>query len=173
MKKGKVVYLNGLTSTGKTSICKELSAREKYTYFVLGFDLFEETIPEWSYTDERYAKAIVAMYHAARSFSEQGQDVIIDGLIMKLPGLENHYELIKQIFIGCPLKIINISCSMEILQQRNIARGDRRENQSLEQSKIVEENIDFCFQIDSGIHSIRECADLLVKAIDFQNRIDI
>lgn len=168
MKKGSIIYLNGLTSSGKTSICEELSARKQYSFFVLGFDMFESTIPQWSYTDERYAKAIIAMYHAALSFSEQGQDVIIDGLIMKLPGLENHYKVIKQIFKGYPLKIIDIYCPMEVLRKRNIARGDRRENQSLEQSKYVEKNIDFLFHIDSGKHSVKECVDILNSVIDFQ-----
>ena len=168
MRKGTIIFLNGLTSTGKTSICEELAGRELYSFFVLGFDMFEETIPDWSYTDERYAKAIIAMYHAARSFSDQGQDVIIDGLIMKIPGLENHYEIIKQIFEGYPLKIIDVFCSMEILRQRNIERGNRRENQSLEQSKHLENNVDFLFQIDSGKYSVKECVDMLTRVVDFQ-----
>lgn len=75
--KGTIIFLHGYTSTGKTSICKELISRKKYSFFVLGYDMFEETIPEWSYTEARYAKAIIAMYQAARSFSDQGQDVII------------------------------------------------------------------------------------------------
>lgn len=167
MEKGKIVFLSGLTSTGKTSICRELEKRKQYSYFILGFDLFEETIPEWSYTDERYAKAIIAMYHAAKSFSDQGQDVIIDGLIMNFLGLDHHYSLLKEIFEGYPLIIIDIHCDMDILRQRNIERGDRRENQSEMQSLCVDKDVKYDYHIDSGIHNIKECTDMLIHIIDF------
>lgn len=168
MKKGNIVYLSGLTSTGKSSICNEIENRKQYNYYLLGFDMFEETIPEWSYTDERYAKAIIAMYHAAKSLSEQGQDVIIDGLIMKLSGLENHYLLLKELFNGYPLKVIDVFCNMEILRKRNIARGDRRENQSEQQKLKVDNDIKYFFHIDSGIHSVKECVDLLIEAVELE-----
>jgi len=166
--KGKVIFLNGLTSTGKTSMCKELISRKKHSFFVLGYDMFEEAIPEWSYTEARYANAIIAMYHAARSLSDQGQDVIIDGLIMQMEGLEHHYDELKKIFEGYPLIIVNVHCSLELLRERNIARGDRRENQSEEQSKKIVDNIDFYCSIDSGRHTVTECVDLLLNSIELQ-----
>ncbi|WP_167958015.1 phosphotransferase-like protein [Anaerosporobacter faecicola] len=162
---GDIIYLSGLTSTGKSSMIKELTSRKKQMFFVLGFDMFEETIPEWAYTQEYYSNAIIAMYHAARSLSEQGHDVIIDGLIMKMKGLEHHYEELTKIFEGYPLKIINVHCSFEVLRQRNIARGDRRENQSMEQSKFVEENIPYYYSIDSERNTIAQCVDLLLSKI--------
>lgn len=167
VEKGKIIFLSGLTSTGKTSICKELERRKQYSYFILGFDLFEETIPEWSYTDERYAKAIIAMYYAAKSFSDQGQDVIIDGLIMIFSGLDHHYALLKEIFEGYPLIIINVHSDMNILRQRNIERGDRRENQSEMQSLCVDKDVKYDYHINSGIHNIEECTDMLIHMIDF------
>jgi chloramphenicol 3-O-phosphotransferase len=92
---------------------------------LLGFDLFEETIPEWAAEIHAYyANAIIAMYCAARSFSEQGQDVIIDGLVMNISGLEEHYKTMKEIFEGYPLKMVDIHCPLEICKQRNISRGD-------------------------------------------------
>lgn len=166
--KGTIIYLHGYSSTGKTSMCRELEARKKYAYYVLGFDLFEETIPEWSYTEARYSDAIIAMYHAARCLSDQGQDVIIDGLIMQMEGLEHHYDTLQEIFRGYPLKIINVHCPFDILRKRNLARGDRRANQSEVQSAKVLDDIAFDCCIDSGSHSIAECVDLLLAAVDFR-----
>ena len=163
---GNIVFLNGLTSSGKTSIINELVARRTNMFFVLGFDLFEETIPEWAADIQAYyANAIIAMYCAARSFSEQGQDVIIDGLVMNISGLEEHYKILKEIFKGYPLKMVNIHCPLEICRQRNISRGDRNENQSLEQDKIAEKNIEYELCIDTSLHTIKDCADLLLANI--------
>ena len=170
MEKGKIVFLSGLTSTGKTSICKELEKRKKYPYFVMGFDLFEETIPEWSYTEERYAKAIISMYYAARYLADQGQDVIIDGLIMNFHGIDHHYALLKDIFNGYPLKIIDVHCDMDTLRQRNIERGDRRENQSEAQKLRVDKDVIYDYHIDSGVYSIAECADMLVEMVGLSGK---
>ena len=65
-------------------------------------------------------------------------------------------------------KIINVHCSFEILRERNIARGDRRVNQSEVQSTKAVDDIDFCCSIDSGKHSVAECVDLLLKAVELQ-----
>ncbi len=163
---GNIVFLNGLTSSGKTSIINEIISRKTNIFFVLGFDLFEETIPKWvADVDLYYANAIIAMYYAARSFSEQGQDVIIDGLVMNIDGLEQHYKLLLEIFKGYPLCMVNVHCPLDICKQRNISRGDRRENQSLEQNKIAEKNIEYVLSIDTSVHNVQECADLLVSKI--------
>ena len=167
MKKlGKIVFLNGLTSSGKTSIVNEIIARKTNLFFVLGFDLFEETLPDWAADVESYySNAIIAMYHAARSLSDQGRDVLIDGLVMEIEGLNFHYTTLREIFSGYPLKIVNVYCPLEVCRRRNILRGDRRENQSFEQSKIAETNISYTLSIDTSVHTVQECADLLLSKI--------
>lgn len=149
-------------------MCRELTARRKYAFFVLGFDLAEETIPEWSYTDARYAQAVLAMYHAAHSLSDQGQDVIIDGLIMQMDGLEHHYDTLRRIFEGYPLILVDVYCPLEQLRQRNLARGDRWENQSELQSQKVVDEIHFACRIDSGRLSVPECVDRLLEFVPLQ-----
>lgn len=164
MKKGNLYYLNGLTSTGKSSLLREMQARKSRIFYTLGFDLFEETLPEWCAADSRlYAQAIRAMYAAAKCLSDQGQEVFIDGLIMNIDGLEHHYEALKEIFAGYPLHIVSLTCAPEILRRRNLARGDRRENQSEEQYRITEHNLDSWLTLDTGSLSIAQCADLLLS----------
>ena len=65
-------------------------------------------------------------------------------------------------------KIINVYCPFEILRERNIARGDRRVNQSEVQSTKVVDDIDFYCSIDSGNHTVAECVDLLLEAVKLQ-----
>lgn len=164
MRKGRIIFLNGVTSTGKTSIVNEIFTREGELYYALSYDLFEETIPVWA-VDEgtHYSEAIIAMYYAACGFSSQGRDVLIDGLIMNLPGLEEHYKKLKQIFEGYPLEIVEVYCPLEICRKRNIERGDRAENKSEIQMEVMEKNIPYNYTIDTSRHSVIECADLILK----------
>ena len=107
MQRGRIVYLSGLTSTGKSSIVRALQSRTDCLWCALGFDLFEETLPVWAADDSAlYAKAIRAMYAAAKSFSDQGLDVLIDGLLMDQPGLAPHGRAVEETFSGYPLTLV-------------------------------------------------------------------
>ncbi len=164
MEKGNIVFLNGVTSSGKTSIVKELSRRNDILFFNLGYDLFEETIPEWAVGEnDNYAIAILAMYEAAKGFSDQGQDVLIDGLIMNMPGLTNHYQRVKAIFEHYPLQIVHVYCPFDICRKRNIIRGDRRIDQSERQWEIAEKNIDYRLVLDTSELTVDDCADIIIK----------
>ncbi len=159
---GRIFYLSGLTSTGKTSIINELVSRREWRFCVLGFDMFEEAIPQWAYSDSAYSDAIRAMYHAARSLCRSGHDVIIDGLIMNLPGLEQHYTALKEILEGCPLRLIRLICSPEELRRRNENRGDRRFEQSEAQAKFEEQSANYELTLNTETTSIKQCADILL-----------
>ena len=46
MKKGSILFLNGVTSAGKTSIVDALQNRDDIFFYVVANDLFEQTIGE-------------------------------------------------------------------------------------------------------------------------------
>ena len=68
MKKGRILFLNGVTSAGKTSIVDALQNRDDIFFYVVANDLFQQTIGE-KYLQEDYWKylseVIVLMYHTA------------------------------------------------------------------------------------------------------------
>ena len=55
MKKGRILFLNGVTSAGKTSIVDALQNRDDIFFYVVANDLFEQTIGE-KYLQEDYWK---------------------------------------------------------------------------------------------------------------------
>ena len=59
MEKGRILFLNGVTSAGKTSIVEALQERERPFFYVVANDLFQETVGErflrenyWKYLAE-------------------------------------------------------------------------------------------------------------------------
>ena len=170
MQKGRIVYLSGLTSTGKSSIVKALQSRSDHLWCALGFDLFEETLPVWAADDSAlYARAIRAMYAAAKSFSDQGVDVLIDGLLMDQPGLAPHGSAVEETFAGYPLTLVQVTCPFDELRQRNIARGDRRPDQSEQQAKLVDPNAKYHIVLDTSARTPEQCAQALLDALRQQH----
>ena len=168
MEKGRIIFLNGVTSTGKTSIVEALQARRDVFFYVVANDLFEEMVGE-EYLRENYWKylgeVIIMMYHTAKLFSDMGKNVIIDGILVEREGVAPHYEQLREILRDNPLDIVEVFCPLEICRQRNIARGDRYESQSEEQAALMAKNISYSFRVDTGKLSSEECADAIVKAL--------
>lgn len=173
MEKGKIVFLNGVTSTGKTSIVDAIQSQSEVFFYVVANDLFEEMVGD-RYLRENYWKylseAIIMMYHTARLFSDQGKNVLIDGILVEEDQLKPHYETVKTLFAGYPLDIVEIYCPLEICRKRNIARGDRGEEQSAWQHSIMASNIDYRYSVDTSVLSPGECADEILNAIFAGNK---
>lgn len=168
MKKGRIIFLNGVTSTGKTSIVEALQERDDVFFYVVANDLFEQMIGEkylqadyWKYLSE----AIIMMYHTARLFSDMGHNVIIDGILVEQPLLRPHYQRLQEILRDNPLDIVEVFCPLEICRQRNLQRGDRYEDQSREQHEIMAEGIRYSCRVETDKYSPEECADQIMASL--------
>ncbi|MFD0716358.1 AAA family ATPase [Paenibacillus sp. GCM10027626] len=168
MDRGKILFLNGITSSGKTSIVDAIQLKSDEFYYVVANDLFEEMIGE-RYLREDYWKylsdAIMMMYHTARLFSDHGKNVLIDGIMVERPELKPHYDKVKDIFSGYPLYIVEVFCPLEICRQRNIERGDRAEDQSDWQNKIMAKDIPYNCTVNTHLNTPEECAELILKKL--------
>ncbi len=177
MKKGRIIFLNGVTSSGKTSIVDALQEREDIFFYVVANDLFEQTVGD-KYLRENYWKylsdVIIMMYHTAKLYSDMGKNVLIDGILVEREEIKPHYERLLEILKDNPLDIVEVYCPVDICRERNIMRGDRYETQSEEQLELMAKNIKYSAKVDTSVHSSAECADIIVKELfetDFRGNI--
>ena len=166
MDKGRIIYLNGVTSSGKTSIVEALQARRDVFFYVVANDLFQEMVGE-EYLKEDYWKylgeVIILMYHTAKLFSDLGKNVIIDSILVERDGVSPHYERMREILRDNPLDIVEVFCPLNLCRQRNLDRGDRYETQSEEQAELMAKNIRYSLRVDTGRLSPEECAGEILK----------
>lgn len=171
MEKGRIIFLNGVTSSGKTSIVEALQRRHDVFFHVVANDLFQWMVGD-EYLEEDYWKylseAIIMMYHAARTFSDMGKNILIDGILVEQPEIRPHYEKLKEIFEGYPLDVVELRCPLSICRERNIARGDRYETQSEEQAAIMAEGIEYSCHVDTNLHTPEECAELIMQELFYK-----
>ena len=166
--KGRIIFLNGVTSSGKTSIVEALQERDDVFFYVVANDLFQEMVGDkylrknyWKYLSE----VIIMMYHTAKLYSDMGKNVLIDGILVEREEIKPHYQKLLEILKDNPLDVVEIYCPLEICRQRNIARGDRYETQSQEQYDLIAENIEYSMRVDTSVNSSAECAELIVKTL--------
>jgi adenylylsulfate kinase/chloramphenicol 3-O phosphotransferase len=168
MEKGRIIFLNGVTSAGKTSIVEALQERDDVFFYVVANDLFQEMVGEkflqenyWKYLSE----VIIMMYHTAKLYSDMGKNVLIDGILVEREEIKPHYQQLLEIMRDNPLDIVEVYCPLDICRARNIARGDRYESQSDEQHELMAQNIEYALRVDTSLHSPAECAERIVKGL--------
>ena len=168
MENGRIIFLNGVTSSGKTSIVESLQNQEDIFFYVVANDLFQEMVGEnylrknyWKYLSE----VIIMMYHTAKLYSDMGKNVLIDGILVEREEIKPHYSQLLEILKNNPLDIVEIYCPLDICRQRNIIRGDRYETHSQEQYDLMAENIKYSAKVDTSIYSPEECAKKIIKEL--------
>ena len=168
MNKGRIIFLNGVTSSGKTSIVEALQNRDDCYFYVVANDLFEQMIGD-RFLQEDYwqhlGRVILLMYHTAKLFSDMGHDVLIDGILVERTEITPHYQQMMDILKDNPLHIVEVSCPLDICRERNIARGDRYENQSAEQAAIMARNIRYAMTVHTDKITPEECAEAIVREL--------
>jgi len=168
MEKGKIIFLNGVTSSGKTSIVDALQARRDVFFYVVANDLFQEMVGE-QYLEEDYWKylseVIIMMYHTAKLYSDLGKNVLIDGILVEREEIKPHYGQLMEIMKDSPLDIVEVYCPIDICRQRNVERGDRYESQSDEQAELMSRDIAYSLRVDTSNNSPEECAEQIIKAL--------
>lgn len=168
MHKGRIIFLNGVTSSGKTSIVEALQERDDIFFYVVANDLFEQMVGD-KYLQENYWKylsdVIIMMYHTAKLYSDMGKHVLIDGVLVEREEIQSHYEQLMEILKDNPLDIVEVYCPLDICKERNRLREDRYETQSEEQLALMARNIKYSMRVDTGVYTSVECADMIVKEL--------
>lgn len=168
MQKGRIIFLNGVTSSGKTSIVEALQERKDVFFYVVANDLFEQMVGD-QYLQEDYWKylseVIIMMYHTAKLFSDMGKNVLIDGILVEREEIKPHYEQLLEILKNNPLDIVEVYCPIDICRKRNCMREDRYETQSEEQLDLMAKNITYRMKVDTSVYRSAKCADMIVKEL--------
>lgn len=168
MKKGQIIFLNGVTSSGKTSIVEAIQNRDDVFFYVVANDLFQEMVGE-KYLQENYWKylsdVIILMYHTAKLYSDMGKSVLIDGILVEREEIAPHYQQLLTILKDNPLDVVEVYCPLELCRERNIARGDRYETQSEEQAALMAKDISYSLRVDTGRFSPAECAEIIISRL--------
>ena len=168
MQKGRIIFINGVTSSGKTSIVEALQERDDIFFYVVANDLFEQMVGE-KYLQQNYWKylsdVIIMMYHTAKLYSDMRKNVLIDGILVEREEIKPHYEQLMEILKDNPLDIVEVYCPMEICKNRNFLREDRYEAQSEEQLELMAKNIKYSMKVDTSVYTPAECAEIIVKEL--------
>ena len=176
---GSVIYLNGTSSAGKTTLAQALLdvLEEPYLYFSI--NLFDEIpsrkqikrglVPDIRYYELGFAKCIAAL-------AGSGNNVIVDDVIappQHLPAGQEFdaLDLLRQrVTILSPFDVlfVKVFCPLDELERREISRGDRTIGLARNQYDQVHRYAVYDVEVDTSAEAPEDAAVRVLKALESQ-----
>lgn len=170
-----IIFLNGASSSGKTSILHCLQDRLPEPFLEMGIDRFIFMLPKryrdrplWDEVLGRADRAGAAgrvlfsgMHHAIAAAARQGNHVIADHVLVEPAWVEECTEL----FASRLAYLIGLRCPLEVLEQRERARRDRTLGQARAQFDVIHRFARYDLEVDTSIFSAEQCAQQIMERL--------
>jgi chloramphenicol 3-O phosphotransferase len=169
------VFLNGTSSSGKTSISTELINQKEILFYHLSiddffrnyFDFINNKFPDIEPTKEVNIGQIVfdpinSVYYATiKLFSEMGLNVIVDTVIDNDKRFNGYLDLL----FDYPTLFVGVICSKEELTRREQIRGDREIGLANSQYDKIYSFNEYDLEVNTEELSPTECAEKILSFI--------
>ena len=166
MKKGKIIILNGVSSSGKTTLAKIIQDRSSIPLYRLDIDDFILMSPDKFNDYEngdfsvQYAFAS-KFFNAVKLYSDLGFDLIVTYMFFKNSETLQEFRVLLKDY---PVFVINISCSVEVLQRREFKRRNRKIGSAEEQLNLLETDFENSLTVDNSEETNDACANKILEA---------
>lgn len=185
-----IIFLNGASSSGKTAIAHALQQTMEEFYVHTGIDHFFERVPlrfhafsngpepETPYgalwvmpagqppvTELRFGPAgirlFAGMYGAVAALASAGNNVIVDDVVFDPAVLREALRALE----GFDVLFVGVRCPLEVLRERELARGDRMGGLASVQHEIVHAHGVYDLEVDTSLSSAMDCAFLIKQRV--------
>jgi len=180
-----VIFLNGCTSAGKSSIAQALQKNLPEPHLLTGIDDAFAMLPPWMHNNEDgfffdrnenglirlnfgdFGLATLKSHHrAAAAIAKSDVNLILDEVVLNMELLESWRTELQDVDVYW----IGVHCDLEELERRETARGDRVIGQARGQFDIVHQHIEYDFEIDSTSATSKTCAAQIIDALNKSKR---
>jgi chloramphenicol 3-O phosphotransferase len=183
---GVCIVLNGASSSGKTSIALAIRERWKGPLQISGIDTFLMCQSEQFFGDGSPAPGfawfpttvdavpafdIVAgplgrgLEQAAqrywRACADAGLDQVVDDVWLRA----EQALTFKSVMAGAEVLWVGVRCPIEVIEQRERDRGDRRVGQARGHAHLVHQWTDYDVEVDTSLLSPAECASTILGSL--------
>jgi chloramphenicol 3-O phosphotransferase len=158
---GRLILLNGTSSSGKSSIAEELLATLDGAWFHLAIDQFHRLRARRDWTEETFLpvfqRTVLGFHRAVAGMAAAGNDVVVDHILGERWRLEDCVT----VFDGLPVLFVGVRCSLPELERRERERGNRTIGRAAVQFPLVHQHGKYDVEVDSEHNTPAECAALI------------
>lgn len=170
-----IIFINGTSSSGKTSLLKALQKKLSEPYLDMGIDKFIWMLPSryldrplW---DDVLGKALQSgpvgltlfsgMHHAIAAAASRGNNVLADHVFVEKAWVDECVAL----FANMNAYLIGLQCPLEVLEQREKDRKDRTLGQAKLQYDVIHKYTQYDLELDTSILTTEECVEQVIERL--------
>ena len=154
-----LIILNGASSSGKTTLCKQLQAALDEPYIHLEedcfvFNTYHERFLNSDLAPDIFNKTMLGYYRSLKAFLSAGHNVLAD---------TGFYT--PELFAQCARELagervwmVGVHCSLAELERREGVRGDRQVGIAREQHDSIHRGVVYDIEVDTTSASVGETA---------------
>jgi chloramphenicol 3-O phosphotransferase len=166
-----IILLNGISSSGKTSISRELQAMLEEPYFQVSIDAFEDMLPErydesgafaW---ESIFPTMLVGFHRAVAGLASVGANQIVDHVMVHREGWMSTLADCLVALKPYTVYFVGVRCSLEEALRREQARGDRYAGTAARQYPLVHQHGLYDIEVDTTQTSAEECARAILAHV--------
>lgn len=165
---GKIIFINGTSSSGKTTILRALQNLMDEPYLEAGIDKFIWMLPErylnrplWDNVlgladnaGEMGHCLVHGMHQAIAALSLAGSNVLADHVLIE----QNWVDECAELFAELPAYLIGVQCPLDVLEERERSRKNRTLGQAKLQFPVIHKYSIYDLEVDSSLLTPEECA---------------
>lgn len=170
---GKIIFLNGTSSSGKTTLLQGLQDALEAPYLEMGLDKFIWMLPKRYFDqplwDEILGQAdragefghqlVQGMHRAIYSAAETGLNILADQVLVEPAWV---WDCAAR-FHDMDAHLIGVRCDLAILEQREQDRRDRTLGQARKQYEKVHAHGVYDFEVDTGLSAPEKCIQQILN----------
>lgn len=186
--RGRVIVLNGTSSSGKSTLAKALQARLGGPWLVVGIDTVVFALPK-AYLDQplwsevfRYVPAeagsaapfrivtgdlgvrlIHGLHAMVAALAAQGHGVIVDHVLLEPEWLP---DLRARLDDTAELIVVGVRCPLDVVVERERTRKDRTLGQAAAQHDVIHRGIAYDVEVDTSVLSPADAADVIAVVVE-------
>jgi chloramphenicol 3-O phosphotransferase len=147
---GKIIFLNGASSSGKSTIAKLLQDRLDEPFLHMQLDSFLQMLPHIN--DDLVMKMAPGFHQSVAAMAGAGNNIIVDHVLVADEWLEECVRILTGyvLFVG-------LRCPLTELERRESERDARRQGFARAQFEIVHAGKSYDVELDTSLLTPVEC----------------
>lgn len=163
MNPGRVIILNGPSSSGKTTIAHAVRARRGPSCAVVSIDQFYASIHPRQENDwSLFYSLTEVMFASVAAFAGRGFDVVVDTVFERPECIEACQRALE----GVNVSFVGLTCPVDVLECRERARGNRPVGLARGQSGRIHDGCVYDLMLDTSELSVDACAARIIGLFD-------
>ncbi|MEU4412240.1 chloramphenicol phosphotransferase CPT family protein [Nocardia salmonicida] len=162
---GQVVLLNGVSSSGKSSIARQLLIDLERPFFHMSVDMIGAMRSEsrtHALDSAELADVLrrtrAGFHRAVAAMASVGNDIIMDHVFSEPWRLRDCLTVMN----GIDVVFVGVHCPLDELQRREEHRGDRPLGTAAEQIDAVHAHKIYDLELDTGVDTIEDCSAQII-----------